>query len=135
VAAVFAFLQSFGLEKQVKLNIEVGHAALAGHSFEHEIATAAALGILASVDGNRNDYQSGWDTDEFPHNAAELVPAFYHILKASGLAGGFNFDAKARRQSIDPVDLIYGHIGGLDTRRASLKALVSGLVNLTLGLS
>lgn len=116
VATVFGFLQRFGLEKEVKVNIEVGHAVLAKHSFEHEIATATALGVLGSIDANRNDYQSGWDTDQFPNNAAELVPALYHILKAGGLgAGGFNFDAKVRRQSIDPVDLLYGHIGGLDT--------------------
>ena len=115
VATVFGFLQRFGLEKEVKVNIEVGHAVLAKHSFEHEIAAAAALGILGSVDANRNDYQSGWDTDQFPNNAAELVPSVYHILKAGGLgAGGFNFDAKVRRQSIDPADLLYGHVGGLD---------------------
>ena len=96
---------------------------LAHHSFEHEIATAAALGILGSVDANRNDYQSGWDTDQFPNNAAELVPALYHILKAGGVApGGFNFDAKVRRQSFEPVDLLYGHIGGLDTLALALEA-------------
>jgi len=80
--------------------------------------------VLGSVDANRNDYQSGWDTDQFPNNAAELVPAVYHILKAGGLGnGGFNFDAKVRRQSIDPADLLYGHIGGLDTiARALLGA-------------
>jgi xylose isomerase len=124
VATVFGFLQRFGLEKEVKVNIEVGHAVLAGHSFEHEIATATALGILGSVDANRNDYQSGWDTDQFPNNAPELTPALYHILKSGGLGnGGFNFDAKVRRQSIDPVDLIYGHIGGLDEiARALLSA-------------
>jgi len=123
VATVFGFLQRFGLEKEVKVNIEVGHAVLAKHSFEHEIATAAALGILGSVDANRNDYQSGWDTDQFPNNAAELVPALYHILKAGGLgSGGFNFDAKVRRQSIDPADLIYGHIGGLDELARALIA-------------
>jgi xylose isomerase len=115
VATCYGFLQRFGLEKEVKLNIEVGHAVLAKHSFEHEIATAAALGVLGSIDANRNDYQSGWDTDQFPNNAAELVPALYYILKNGGLgAGGFNFDAKVRRQSIDPADLLYGHIGGLD---------------------
>jgi xylose isomerase len=124
VATVFGFLQRFGLEKEVKVNIEVGHAVLAKHSFEHEIATATALGILGSVDANRNDYQSGWDTDQFPNNAAELVPAVYHILKSGGLGnGGFNFDAKVRRQSIDPADLLYGHIGGLDEiARALLSA-------------
>jgi xylose isomerase len=123
VSTVYGFLQRFGLEKEVRVNIEVGHAALAHHSFEHEVATAASLGILGSIDANRNDYQSGWDTDQFHNNAAELVPAFYHILKAGGVApGGFNFDAKVRRQSIDPVDLLYGHIGGLDTLALALQA-------------
>ena len=123
VSTVYGFLQRFGLEKEVRVNIEVGHAVLAGHSFEHEIATAAALDVLGSVDANRNDNQSGWDTDQFPNNAAELVPALYHILKAGGIApGGFNFDAKVRRQSIDPIDLLYGHIGGLDACALALEA-------------
>jgi xylose isomerase len=123
VATVFGFLQRFGLEKEVKVNIEVGHAVLAKHSFEHEIAVAASLGILGSIDANRNDYQSGWDTDQFPNNAAELVPAMYVILKSGGLGqGGFNFDAKVRRQSIDPADLLYGHIGGLDVCAHALMA-------------
>ena len=123
VATVFGFLQRFGLEREVKLNIEVGHAVLAHHSFEHEIALAASLGMLGSIDANRNDYQSGWDTDQFPNNAAELVPALYFILKAGGLApGGFNFDAKVRRQSIDPADLLLGHIGGIDVCAAALVA-------------
>ena len=100
VATVYGFLQRFGLEKEVKVNVEVGHAVLAKHAFEHEIATATALGILGSVDANRNDYQSGWDTDQFPNNAAELVPAFYYILKAGGLgAGGFNFEMCIRDSS------------------------------------
>jgi xylose isomerase len=123
VATVFGFLQRFGLEKEVKVNIEVGHAVLAGHSFEHEVAMAVALGLLGSLDANRNDYQSGWDTDQFPNNAAELVPAFYQILKGGGLApGGLNFDAKLRRQSIDPQDLLIGHIGGLDVCAQALIA-------------
>ena len=123
VATVFGFLQRFGLEKEVKVNIEVGHAVLAGHSFEHEVAMAVALGLLGSLDANRNDYQSGWDTDQFPNNAAELVPAFYHILKGGGLApGGLNFDAKVRRQSIDPQDLLIGHVGGLDVCAQALIA-------------
>ena len=123
VATVFGFLQRFGLEKEVKVNIEVGHAVLAGQSFEHEVATAFALGVFGSLDLNRNDYQSGWDTDQFPNNAAELVPAFYHILKGGGVApGGLNFDAKLRRQSIDPEDLLIAHIGGLDT---CARALIS----------
>src|SRR5271155_4256627 len=123
VATVFGFLQRFGLEREVKLNIEVGHAVLAHHSFEHEIALASSLGMLGSVDANRNDYQSGWDTDQFPNNAPELVPALYFILKQGGIApGGFNFDSKVRRQSIDPGDLLLGHIGGIDACAAALIA-------------
>jgi xylose isomerase len=123
VATVAGFLRRFGLEKEVKLNIEVGHAVLAHHSFEHEVGLASALGLLGSVDANRNDYQSGWDTDQFPNNAPELVPALYFILKQGGIApGGFNFDSKVRRQSIDPGDLLLGHIGGID---ACAEALLS----------
>ena len=123
VATVYGFLKANGLENEVKVNIEVGHAVLAHHSFEHEVSLAAALGILGSVDANRNDYQSGWDTDQFPNNAPELSLAIHAILKAGGLAnGGFNFDAKIRRQSIEPVDLLYGHIGGLDTLARALTA-------------
>jgi len=126
VATVAGFLRRFGLENEVKLNIEVGHAFLAHHSFEHEVALAAALGLLGSVDANRNDYQSGWDTDQFPNNAAELVPALYFILKQGGIApGGFNFDSKVRRQSIDPADLLLGHIGGIDACAEALVAAAS----------
>ncbi|HEV7277587.1 MAG TPA: xylose isomerase [Devosiaceae bacterium] len=123
VATVYGFLKTYGLEKEVKVNIEVGHAFLAGHSFEHELALAGALGMLGSVDANRNDLQSGWDTDQFPNNPGEMALAFYWILKAGGLGqGGFNFDAKLRRQSLDPADLLHGHIGGLDTLARGLKA-------------
>lgn len=123
VATVFGFLQRFGLEKEVKVNIEVGHSVLAGHSFEHEIQTAVALGILGSVDANRNDYQSGWDTDQFPNNVPELAVAMYYILQGGGLgSGGFNFDSKLRRQSLDPEDLIAGHIGGMDVCAKALLA-------------
>jgi xylose isomerase len=116
VATVFGFLQRFGLEREVKVNIETGHAVLAGHSFEHEIATAAALGIFGSCDINRNDYQSGWDTDQFPNNHPEAALALYYILRAGGFTtGGFNFDAKLRRQSLEPEDLIAAHVGGIDT--------------------
>lgn len=122
VATVYGFLKTYGLEKEVKVNIEVGHAFLAGHSFEHELAVAGGLGILGSVDANRNDLQSGWDTDQFPNNPGEMALAFYQILKAGGLGkGGFNFDAKVRRQSIEPADLLYGHIGGLDVLARGLK--------------
>ncbi|WDR07329.1 xylose isomerase [Devosia rhodophyticola] len=126
VATVYGFLKKYGLEKHVKCNIEVGHAFLANHSFEHELALAASLGILGSVDANRNDLQSGWDTDQFPNSVPEMTLAFYQILKAGGLgSGGFNFDAKLRRQSIDPADLLHGHIGGLDVLARSLKAAVA----------
>jgi xylose isomerase len=122
VATVYGFLKAYGLEKDVKVNIEVGHAFLAGHSFEHELAMARMLGILGSVDANRNDYQSGWDTDQFPNNPGEMALAFYQILKNGGLGnGGFNFDAKVRRQSLDPADLLHGHVGGLDTLAHGLK--------------
>ncbi len=122
-ATCFGFLQKYGLEGEVKLNLEQGHAILAGHSFEHEIATAAALGVLGSIDMNRNDYQSGWDTDQFPGNVPEVALAYYHILKAGGLGtGGTNFDAKLRRQSIDAVDLIAGHVGAMDVCARGLKA-------------
>jgi xylose isomerase len=123
VATVYGFLKKYGLETKVKCNIEVGHAFLANHSFEHELALAASLGILGSVDANRNDLQSGWDTDQFPNSVPETTLAFYQILKAGGLnSGGWNFDAKVRRQSIDPADLLHGHIGGLDVLARSLKA-------------
>ncbi len=123
VATVFGFLQRFGLEKEVKVNIEVGHAVLAGHSFEHEIVTATALGILGSVDANRNDYQTGWDTDQFPNNVPEMALAIYYILRGGGLTtGGFNFDSKLRRQSLDPADLIAAHVGGIDVCARGLLA-------------
>ena len=122
VATVYGFLKTYGFEKDVKVNIEVGHAFLAGHSFEHELAVAGGLGILGSVDANRNDLQSGWDTDQFPNNPGEMALAFYQILKAGGLGkGGFNFDAKVRRQSLDPADLLHGHVGGLDILARGLK--------------
>ncbi|MFN3723525.1 MAG: xylose isomerase [Paracoccaceae bacterium] len=122
VATVYGFLKEFGLEKEVQTNIEQGHAILAGHSFEHEIGMAAALGIFGSIDMNRNDYQSGWDTDQFPNNHAEKAVAFYEILRAGGYTtGGTNFDAKLRRQSLDPEDLILGHVGGMDTCARALK--------------
>jgi len=128
VATVYGFLKTYGFEKEVKVNIEVGHAFLAGHSFEHELAVAGGLGILGSVDANRNDLQSGWDTDQFPNNPGEMALAFYQILKAGGLGkGGFNFDAKVRRQSIDPADLLHGHVGGLDVLARGLKG-AAGLI-------
>ena len=122
-ATCIGFLRKYGLENEVKLNLEQGHAILAGHSFEHEIAVAAADGMLGSIDMNRNDYQSGWDTDQFPNNVPEVALAYYHILKAGGLTqGGTNFDAKVRRQSIDAEDLVASHVGGIDICARGLKA-------------
>ncbi|MBL6946759.1 MAG: xylose isomerase [Rhodospirillales bacterium] len=115
-AAVYAFLQKYGLENEIKLNIEVNHATLAAHTFEHELAFASANGLFGSVDINRGDPQSGWDTDQFPNNIQEVAMAIYVILGAGGLTtGGMNFDAKIRRQSIDLEDLFHAHIGGMDT--------------------
>jgi len=123
-AAVHAFLRTFGLENEIKLNIEVNHATLAGHSVEHELAYAAASGLFGSIDINRGDPQLGWDTDQFPNSTDEATLVMYHILRAGGFAtGGVNFDAKLRRQSLDPTDLFHAHIGGIDTlARGLLRA-------------
>lgn len=128
VATVYGFLKDFGLEGEVKVNVEQGHAILAGHSFEHELALARELGIFGSVDMNRNDYQSGWDTDQFPNNVPEMALAYYEVLRAGGFTtGGTNFDAKLRRQSLDPEDLILAHVGGMDACAAGLKAAAAML--------
>jgi xylose isomerase len=128
VATVYGFLGRFGLEAEVKVNIEQGHAILAGHSFEHEIALAASLGIFGSIDMNRNDYQSGWDTDQFPNNVPETAMAYYEVLRAGGfVSGGTNFDAKIRRQSLDPADLILAHVGAMDVCARALKAAAAML--------
>lgn len=128
VATCYGFLKRYGLEKDIKVNIEQGHAILAGHSFEHEIALANSLGIFGSIDMNRNDYQSGWDTDQFPNNVPEVALAYYHILKGGGFTtGGTNFDAKIRRQSLDPEDLVAAHIGGMDICARGLKAAAAML--------
>ncbi len=124
VATVHGFLGRHGLEKEYRVNIEANHATLAGHSFHHEVATAAALGIFGSIDANRGDDQNGWDTDQFPNSVDELSLALYEVLRGGGMGtGGFNFDAKLRRQSLDRTDLFHGHIGGIDTvARALLVA-------------
>jgi xylose isomerase len=123
VATVYGFLKRFGLEEEVQVNVEQGHAILAGHSFEHELAMARTLGLFGSIDMNRNDYQSGWDTDQFPNNTPEAALAYYEVLKAGGFTtGGTNFDAKLRRQSLDPVDLIASHVGGMDICARGFKA-------------
>jgi xylose isomerase len=130
VATVYGFLKQFGLEDEVQMNIEQGHAILAGHSFEHELAMASSLGILGSIDMNRNDYQSGWDTDQFPNNVPEVALAYYEILKAGGFtSGGTNFDAKIRRQSLDAADLVAAHIGAMDICARGLKAAAAMLEN------
>jgi xylose isomerase len=124
VATVYGFLKRYGLEHEVRVNIEVNHATLAGHSFEHEVATALALGIFGSIDMNRGDPQNGWDTDQFPNDATDLALPLRRMLEAGGFTtGGFNFDAKIRRQSIEPDDLVHAHVGGIDTlARALLNA-------------
>ncbi len=120
-ATVYGFLERYNLLGEVFVNIEANHATLAGNSFEHEIATAVALGILGSIDINRGDPQNGWDTDQFPNDIPGLTLAMLEILKGGGFdTGGFNFDAKVRRQSVDPVDLFYGHVGGIDVLAKAL---------------
>jgi len=114
-ATVISFMRQFDLMDDFKLNIEVNHATLAGHTFAHELQVAADAGVLGSMDANRGDYQNGWDTDQFPNNINELTEAMLIVLEAGGLkTGGINFDAKIRRNSTDPVDLFYAHIGGMD---------------------
>ena len=123
VATLDAFLQRYGLSGEVKANIEVNHATLAGHDFAHEVAVAAAAGILGSIDANAGDDRLGWDVDRFPVSVEQMTLGMYEILRAGGLTtGGCNFDAKLRRQSIDGVDLFHAHIGGMDTLARSLLA-------------
>jgi xylose isomerase len=115
-ATVIGFLRQYDLLGDFKLNIEVNHATLAGHTFTHELQVAADAGALGSMDANRGDYQNGWDTDQFPNNINELTEAMLIILEAGGFKnGGINFDAKIRRNSTDPADLFYAHIGGIDS--------------------
>jgi xylose isomerase len=114
-ATVVGFLNQYGLQDDFKLNIEVNHATLSGHTFQHELEVAAGANMLGSIDANRGDYQNGWDTDQFPTNLYELTEAMLVILRAGGFqGGGINFDAKVRRNSIDNADLFYAHIGGMD---------------------
>lgn len=123
-ATAIGFLREYGLEKDFKINIEVNHATLAQHTFQHEMAIAAKAGMLGSLDANRGDYQNGWDTDQFPSNIQETTEAMLVFLKAGGLqGGGINFDAKIRRNSTDLDDVFHAHIGGADTfARALLTA-------------
>jgi len=113
---VIGFLRQYDLLNDFKLNIEVNHATLAGHTFQHELQVAADAGMLGSMDANRGDYQNGWDTDQFPNNINELAEAMLVVLEAGGFkGGGINFDAKIRRNSTDVADLFHAHIGGMDT--------------------
>jgi len=122
VASGIAFLRTFGLERHFKFNIETNHATLAGHTFQHEIEVAAAAGMLGSIDANAGDLLLGWDTDQFNTDVRELTLAMISILRAGGLgSGGFNFDAKLRRTSIDPADLFHAHIGGMDAYALAFK--------------
>jgi len=121
VATVVGFLQRHDLAADYRLNLEANHATLAGHSFHHEVASAIALDAFGSIDVNRGDYQNGWDTDQFPNSVDELSLALYESLVAGGFTtGGFNFDAKLRRQSLSRTDLFHAHIAGIDTLARSL---------------
>lgn len=114
-ATVLGFLQRYDLMNDFKLNLEVNHATLAGHTFQHELQVAADAGLLGSIDANRGDYQNGWDTDQFPNDINEVTEIMMIILEAGGFGGGgINFDAKIRRNSTDPADLFYAHVGGMD---------------------
>lgn len=129
-ATVYGLLVQYGLEKEIKMNIEANHATLAGHSFQHEIATAFALDVFGSVDANRGDPQLGWDTDQFPNSVEEATLIMYEILKHGGFTtGGMNFDAHVRRPSSDLADLFYGHIGGMDTMAWGLEKAAKILEN------
>lgn len=120
-ATVVGFLRAHGLDKDFRLNIEVNHATLANHTFQHELQTAADAGLLGSIDANRGDYQNGWDTDQFPNSLYETAEALLVILEAGGFqGGGINFDAKTRRNSTDLEDLFHAHIGGMDVFARSL---------------
>ncbi len=119
---VIGFLRAHGLDKDFKVNIEVNHATLAGHTFEHELQCAADAGLLGSIDANRGDYQNGWDTDQFPIDVYELVQAMLVIIRAGGLVGGTNFDAKTRRNSTDLEDIIIAHVSGMDIMARALLA-------------
>lgn len=115
-STVISFLRQYDLLEDFKLNLEVNHATLAGHTFTHELQVAADAGLLGSMDANRGDYQNGWDTDQFPNDINEVTEAMLIVLEANGLqGGGINFDAKIRRNSTDPADLFYAHVGGMDT--------------------
>ena len=117
---VIGFLRANGLDKDFKVNIEVNHATLAGHTFEHELQCASDAGLLGSIDANRGDYQNGWDTDQFPVDVYELAQAMMVILRNGGIPGGMNFDAKTRRNSTDLQDIFFAHISGMDVMARAL---------------
>ena len=131
-ATIHGFLVRNGLEDEYRLNIEANHATLAGHSFHHEVAYAVAHGILGSIDANRGDPQNGWDTDQFPNSVEDLTLPLYEILRGGGFTtGGFNFDAKLRRQSSARTDLFHAHVGGIDTLARALLVAAELLENET----
>ena len=123
VETVIGFLKAHGLDKDFKINIEINHATLAGHTFEHELAVAVDNEMLGSIDANRGDYQNGWDTDQFPIDNYELTQAMMHIIRAGGFGtGGTNFDAKTRRNSTDLEDIFIAHIAGMDAMARALES-------------
>ena len=127
-ATILGFLERHDLASEYRLNLEVNHATLAGHSFHHEVVYALEHGIFGSVDANRGDYQNLWDTDQFPNSVDEMSLAMYEIVRAGGFTtGGFNFDTKLRRQSLDRLDLFHAHIGGIDTIARSL-VVAAGMI-------
>ena len=133
-AACYAFLQRYDLTDHLKLNIEANHATLAGHTFQHELEFAASVGLFGSVDANRGDLMLGWDTDQFPTDLYDTTLAMLTILKAGGFTtGGLNFDAHVARESFEPVDLFYAHIGGMDAFARGLKAAAAIRADATLG--
>ena len=134
VATCYNTIAAMGLQKDVKLYVEQNHAILAGHTFEHEIALAQALGVLGSIDMNRGDEQLGWDTDQFPNSLPQMALALYHIVRGGGLgSGGLNFDAKLRRQSIDPDDLLIAHAEAMDLCARALLVAEKMIVDDRLG--
>ena len=128
-ATVIGFLREYDLMNDFKLNIEVNHATLASHTFDHELQVAANANMLGSIDANRGDYQNGWDTDQFPNNIYEIVEALIIIIRSGGInGGGINFDAKTRRNSTDLTDLFHAHIGAIDLFARSLL-IVEKIIN------
>jgi len=129
-ATVIGFLNKYGLADDFKMNIEVNHATLAGHTFQHELQVAVDNGMFGSIDANRGDYQNGWDTDQFPINLYELIESMFPIIENGGFTtGGINFDAKTRRNSTDMEDIFYAHIAGMDTFARAFEITLDLLEN------